>query len=77
MKCTNGALSIGERPDGHDWVLVPNPQPSYTVMESNKLLWACPCDAFKWTSYAEWDRAHPIRDNTIVADSSPDATLKR
>ena len=40
--------------DGHDWVLV---APRAWTPESgsvvDKLLWACPCDAVKWTSYAE------------------------
>ena len=69
MKCL---AHITDNPDGHDWVLVPDPQPFYTVMESNKLLWACPCSEFKWTSYAEWEKGRENSKDNIVPDSSPD-----
>ena len=63
MKCTNGALSIGERPDGHDWVLVHrHDKADGDRLVDSEFLWACPCDAFKWTSYAEWEKGREIAE---------------
>lgn len=55
MKCTaNKATALGVTGD-HDWVLVQEPLlPWEVAARAGKLLWACPCEAFKWTSYAEW-----------------------
>ena len=60
MKCTTGDCSL-ER--GHDWVLVPQPEVVWH-MKAVKLLWARPCDAFKWTSYAEWEARQPKQEIT-------------
>lgn len=47
MKCL---AHITDNPEGHDWVLV-----VHELEGGHKLLWACPCSEFKWTSYAEWE----------------------
>ena len=58
--------------DGHDWV--PVPRDAYAdlgVMGKypGKRLWECPCDAFKWTSYAEWEGRQPtVPPGTIIED---------
>ena len=67
MKCTMDQHDfVGEA--GHDWVLV---APRAWTPESgsvvDKLLWACPCDEFKWTSYAEWAE----RQTVTVVDDKP------
>lgn len=58
MKCT------AENDDwrkGHDWVLVSGRGGVVLEVvvggkEQLKLLWACPCGEFKWTSYADWEQ---------------------
>lgn len=37
-----------------DWVLVEHIP---AAAGSYRILWACPCGEFKWTSYAEWKAA--------------------
>ena len=50
--------------DGHDWVLVL--RQDYTMLtgeyNTGKLLWACPCGEFKWTSYTEWEKRKGEQD---------------
>ena len=57
MKCVN-------TPAGHDWVLVPQDDTDYFAQGGagieHKLLWACPCGEFKWTSYAEWEKGQEM-----------------
>ena len=68
MKCTMDQHDfVGEA--GHDWTLVPaevfleNP-----LTATEGLLWACPCGEFKWTSYAEWEKAQGggVENSTTV-----------
>lgn len=63
--------------DGHDWVLVSGRGGvALEVMvggkEQLRLLWACPCGEFKWTSYAEWEET-----NTPEVQAQPPAKSAR
>lgn len=61
MKCTD----LGA---GHDWELVPTKHlVGWKPEEGNvRLLWACPCGEFRWTSYAEQGALSVITENSAA-----------
>ena len=56
----------------HAWVLV-----DFMLVEQSahleRVLWACPCGEFKWTSFAEWERGQ----NSKIAMAEIEADLRR
>ena len=70
MTCTYGKETPLGIVGGHDWVLAFPPE-ALSVSDGKpkalSLLWACPCGEFRWTNYAEWEKAQEptITDNTI------------
>ncbi len=71
MRCTAGKETPLGITGGHDWVLVRRGELAETLGPAKaKLLWACPCSEFKWTSYAEWEarEAQPKPEFIEVGD---------
>ena len=54
MRCTTQPGDI-DPAYGHDWVLVSFDAYAHIAEPGIKLLWACPCGEFRWTSYTEWE----------------------
>ena len=74
MRCTIDTFDTNSISGySHDWVLVSNPR-DFDEVEINKLLWACPCGEFKWTSYAEWDAAKRDKELADLGREHPVGT---